>query len=358
MGDQDVGLLSVKTGSVDDLSLDSAYYNVFRVKRSLGGRSYFGGIYTQSDRGDFSSRTMGADISLWPTSGLNLKAEAVTIDQADIEEQHSTFKLIADYTSDDYGYMLSHQEVGENFNPDLGFVRRHGYKEDRIFLRKSGRPGDWLRRYTLQASGALTSNMDEVLESKDSSIELELDMESGDNLKTKYERKFERLFRSFDVSDSFGFGAGDYSFSDVKIEFKSNESRRLVLNVEAMFGDYYDADRRDFNFGVKYIINRHLTAELTADNYSMESNYQDDLDWTLLGLKLRATITPNFYVSSFVQYNSSTGNVILNLRMRLLYGNDSGLYLVFNEKRFEDQFDRWHLDSRQAIAKLNYRIIF
>jgi hypothetical protein len=355
---QDVGLLSVRTGDVSELGLDSAYYNVMRVKHNFDGRSYFGGIYTQSDRGDFSSKTFGGDISWWPTAGLNLKAEAVTVDQEDLKDQHSTFKLVADYTSDDFGYMASHQQVGENFNPDLGFVRRHGYKENRLFLRKSGRPGNWLRRYTLQFSGAEISTMDDLLESKDASLEFELDLESGDNFKTKYEKKFERLFYDFEVSDGLVFTPGDYDFSDIKFEFKSNESRKLVLNAEAMFGEYYGADRRDLNFGVQYVLNRHFTAGVFADNYNITSDLQEDLDWTLIGVKLRVTITPDLYVSSFVQYNSSTGNIIVNLRLRLLYANESGLYLVYNEKRFEDQFDRWHLDSRQAIAKINYRIVF
>ena len=355
----DIGLLSVRTGEVDDLGLDSAVYNVLRVKRNFDGRSYFGGIFTQSDRGGFSSRTIGGDISWWPTAGLNLKAQAVTVDQDDLEDQHSTFNLVADYTSDDFGYMLSHQQVGENFNPDLGFVRRHGYKENRLFLRKSGRPeSDWLRRYTLQFSGAQIDNMDDVLESKDASLEFELDMESGDNFKTKYEKKFERLFYDFEVSDGMVFTPGDYDFSDIKFEFQSNESRKLVFNAEAMFGQYYDADRRDLNFGLQYVLNRHFTAGIFADNYNITSDFQEDLDWTLIGVKLRVTITPDLYVSSFVQYNSSTGEVIVNLRLRLLYGNDSGLYLVYNEKRFEDQFDRWQLDSRQAVAKINYRIVF
>lgn len=358
MAGQDVGLLSVRTGDVDELGLDAAYYNVLRVKRNFDGRSYFGGIYTQSDRGGFSSKTYGADLSWWPTAGLNLMTEVVTVDQEDLEEQHSTFKLVADYTSDDFGYMLSHQEVGENFNPDLGFVRRHGYKENRIFLRKSGRPGNWLRRYTLQYSGALIDNMEDIRESSDNNIELELDMESGDNFKTKYEKKFERLFDSFSVSDDLSFTPGDYDFSDLVFEFKSNESRKLFFNASAMFGEYYNADRRDLNFGLQYVVNRHFTAGVFADNYNIKSELGEEVDWTLIGVKMRLTLTPNFYVSSFVQYNSSTGNLILNLRLRLLYGKDSGLYLVFNEKRFEDQFDRWHLDSRQAIAKVNYRIIF
>jgi hypothetical protein len=91
-------------------------------------------------------------------------------------------------------------------------------------------------------------------------------------------------------------------------------------------------------------------------NYLISRSNTPDINWTVFGLNTRVTFNSSFMISSFLQYNSSTGNVSLNLRAHFLYGKDSDLFIVFNEQRLEDELNTgYRLESRQALVKINYR---
>ena len=60
----------------------------------------------------------------------------------------------------------------------------------------------------------------------------------------------------------------------------------------------------------------------------------------LFGARATYTVTPLLFVSSLVQYNSSTHTVSANARMRWEYRPGSELFVVYNEER----------DSEAALA--------
>lgn len=357
IGDQDVGLLAVRTGDVDEIGLDSATYLVGRVRRALGGRSYIGGIVTHSERGDFSSSTYGVDAVWWATEGLALNGYLLTIDQEGIEDQHLAWKVNADFTSDLFGYMLDHSEIGSQFMPDLGYVRRAGYKRDNISVRFSQRPQNWIRKSSLRLNSSWLTSMDGPLEEKSHSARLEVEMESGDQLELEYQYTFERLFEPFELADEIIYPEGDYDYHTLEAQFETEDSRPWQIEISGSIGGYYTADRRDLSIEGRYDFDRHFQASLDVSNYDIEAGAAN-INWTLVGLNLKYLFTAALSLEVYTQYNSSTGDLIVNSRLHLLYGEDSDLFIVFNERRFEDELEHWRLQSRQALVKANYRIFF
>jgi hypothetical protein len=59
--------------------------------------------------------------------------------------------------------------------------------------------------------------------------------------------------------------------------------------------------------------------------------------------------------SAYMQYNSSNGSKVLNLRLRWILPHDSDLYLVYNDSR-EDLLGGPTLRGRELALKVNYRI--
>lgn len=357
IGDQDVGLLAVRTGDVDEIGLESANYFVGRVRRSMGGRSYVGGIVTHSDRGDFSSTTYGADAVWWATEGLALNGYFLTVDQEGLTDEHTAWKVNADFTSDLFGYMLDHSEVGSHFMPDLGFVRRTGYKRDSAYVRFSHRPRNWIRKATLRLNNTWLTSMAGPLEEKNHSARVELEMESGDQLEMNYSYTFERLFEEFELADGIIYPPGDYDYRRFDAQFETEDSRPWQLEFSASFGGYYTADRRDLGIEGRYTFNRHFQASLDLSNYDIDAG-DTGVNWTLVGLNLQYLFSSSLSLEVYTQYNAESGEVIVNTRLHLLHGEDSDFFIVFNERRFEDELEHWRLQSRQALVKVNYRIFF
>ncbi len=355
IGRQDVGLLSVRTGAVDELGVDSRLYNVIRVRRNLEGRSYIGGIFTDSRRGEFRSSTLGIDCDWYLTENLSLSGFMLSVEEPGRDEGHLAWRGELDYTTDPFGFAIGHTEIGENFEPDIGYVRRSGYRSNSVSLRRSIRTGRWgVRRYSFWLSGSAHTAMSGPLESGRASGRMEVEFESGDRLFLSAESNFERLFEPFELSDDITFPTGDYDFASASVNFNTEMSRRWMLSANARAGRFYDGSRRELGGRFRYIFNNHLSAEVGLSDYRIATPH-GDAEWQLWRARLTYTYNAYLSLSAFLQYNSSSGDATLNLRLRWIHSNDSDLFIVYNEVR-EHELDRWPLRNRDGIVKVNYRI--
>lgn len=355
IGKQDVGLLSVRTGEVDEVGLDTGFYNVARVKRYVVGRSYIGGIFTDSRRGDFGSTTIGLDGQWWFTDDLFLQGNYVHTRDPLYDSGTEAYHLMLDLTKDLWGFALNHREVGENVFPDLGFIRRRGYRRQDGSIRRSFRTNSHgIRKHSFRLrSDWLTSITEEVLESSNVRLHYEMELEGGDRIEVRFSRDFERLFEPFYLDDNLTFKLGDYAFYVADIEFNSESSRRFGIDTNFTFGQYYDGDRLEWSARMHYIFNPHFRTQVSFSTYNIDTDH-GDLDWRIWSLRLEYTFNAYLSAGSYLQYNSSTGDATLNLRLRWIHSNDSDLFLVFNERR-NNSLDRWKLEGREALIKVNYR---
>jgi len=355
LGRQDIGVLSVRTGAVDELDLATAYYNVIRVRRNIRGRSYLGGIITDSRRGDFHSTTLGVDGKWWWTPDLFLSGQFLTVLEDGQDEGNNHFRFDLDYTSDPFGYRLTHNEVGENFDPDLGFVRRRGFRQENFSIRRSFRPHAWgIRRVSFRGMGDwYYSKVEDRLESQSAGLQTEVDFDSGDRVEVRINRDFERLFAPFDLDENLVFAKGDYTFWAVDAEFDSSSARPWGVELGATLGQFYDGTQRRLGGELSYIFNPHFRAEVGYSNYHITADH-GLIDWDLWSARAEYTHNARLSASAFFQYNSASGAATFNFRVRLIHRNDSDLFIVFDERRIKD-LDRWTAEGRDWVIKLNYR---
>lgn len=355
IGRQDVGLLSVRTGGVGDLGLDPAWYNIARVRRDLGGRSYIGGILTDARIDGRSSTTAGADGTWYLTRDLSFLADYMRVEDSSAGEGRSAIYAGLDLTTDPWGFLFSYRKVDTGFDPAVGFVRRDGYRSGSASLRRSVRPDRWgVRRVTLRVFGSVYESLvQEKTESADASLNLEVELENGDSVSVRAGRTFERLFEPFDLDDELVFGPGDYSFVDGSISYRSDESRRWGFDGEMRAGEFFDGDRTQLEGELWLVFSRHLRSAGSYAVYDLSSDH-GSIDWQLWALRLDAIFSSNLSASAFVQHNSSTDITTLNLRLRWILHNDSDLYLVYNENEF-GALDESVRRARELALKVSYR---
>jgi hypothetical protein len=356
VGRQDIGLLSIGTGDVPELELDSAWYNVARVRHDLGGRSYVGGIITNSQRGEFNSTTAGIDGSWYFTQDLSLFGDFLIVDDNESDNSTRTASYLAlDLTTDRWGFIFAYREVEDGFDPDLGFVRRDGYRRGNASVRHSFRPGKWgIRRVTIRPNGsAYDSLVYGVRESSDINLNFELELENGDEFTIRASQEFERLFEEFELDEDLVFAPGDYTFSFLRLRYESDRSRRWGGDASVISGGFYDGDQQQLEGDLWFVFNRHVRVNGSYATFDISADH-GAIDWELWSFRLDYIHSSTLSASSFVQYNSSTGETDLNLRLRKILRNDSDLFVVFNEREIEDEvFGR--LRERDFAVKISYR---
>jgi hypothetical protein len=355
LGRQDIGFLSVRTGGLAELDLDPAWYHIARVRRELSGRSYIGGILTDSRQDGFRSTTIGVDGRWYFTNDLYLGGDFLRVDDNAAEGDANAYNLGLDLTTDPWGFLFEFREVGEGFDPDLGFVRRDGYRKMTGTLRRSFRPGRWgVRRVSVRALGIRYDSLEyDVEESGHSELILTLELENGDLAEVRTSRKFERLFEPFEVDDELTFDVGDYAFYSTSFIYFSDRSRRWGIDARLTTGEFYDGHRNQLTGDLWFVFNRHFRAAGSYSTYDISTSH-GNIDWRLWSLRLSYTHSATLSASAFLQYNSSTSASLLNLRLRWILPNDSDLFLVINERR-DEEFGVPADRDREAAVKVAYR---
>ena len=357
VGHNDIGVLSVRTDGVDALGLDSAWYNVARVRRDLGGRSYVGGIVTDSRRDGTGSTTLGADGEWFFTDSLLLRGSYLAVDDDGDDSDGSavSYGTALDLTTDPWGFLFGYTLIEEGFAPDLGYVQRDGIRRYDASLRRSIRPDRWgIRRVSFRTfDNWYDSLVHETRESSRLNLTCEVELESGDDLELAVNRNYERLFEPFEVDDGLTFGSGEYTYTSAELQYHSDESRRWGIDAEAAVGEFFDGDSTQLEAGAWWVLSRHFRTAASYSTYDVSADH-GGIDWRLWSVRLEYIHSATISASAYLQHNSSNGTTVVNLRLRWILPNDSDLFLVLNERRDEQELSQ-ALRSRDAALKVSYR---
>ena len=140
-----VGLLNMQTGAVEGLTPGNNY-SVIRLRRDLRNRSNIGGIFVnrqatgeRSGEKDYN-RSYAVDGRFGiGQNGLISGFAAVTETPGVNSDQHA-FNLAGNYNSEAWRLRGGYTEVGNNFNPEVGFLTRRGFRRADALILHTYRP--------------------------------------------------------------------------------------------------------------------------------------------------------------------------------------------------------------------------
>ena len=375
-GKYDLGLLNMQTRKVKGVA-PANNFGVFRLSREFGTRSSVGiiGVSRQStssrlglDRVPFN-RTLGADLNFGfgkYANFFNYFAKSITPGRNSSNQAGST---LFGYDDQHHRIDLSYLEVGRNFNPEVGFVNRVGFRKPSFGYRRTFTPEgkrlraifphfQWNRWYTIAAEGQPRGK-----ESGFEHYHLDTRWQNGSTLGIAWNRNFERLDKPFEVYPGINIRPGAYHYSEMVANFGSDPSANLFASGNVAVGNFYAGTIRTINVNGGYRIGgyRYTLAASYIRNFIHlpEGNFDTDL----LGYRFNWSFTPKSYFQSFIQYNSRTQDVGINVRLGLLSTSSTGLFIVYNSRvATVDFLDPHEVErrtlSRALFVKFNYLFDF
>jgi hypothetical protein len=166
IGRLEMGLLDVMTRDSDIAPGENSV--VGRVKYGFRRQSYVGGIFTQGEpTGTTDNSLAGADILLATSNFLgkrknfDVAAYAVKTNTPGIRSRDFSYGGQVRYPNDRWNVGYNWQEIGENFDPKLGYVRRRGVRINSLSSRFAPRPRGLLQ-HGLQDRGVKVRSLQPV----------------------------------------------------------------------------------------------------------------------------------------------------------------------------------------------------
>jgi hypothetical protein len=365
MGKYQLGFLNIQTRRVEEF-VPANNYTVARFSRELANRSSIGVIgvnrTSTTDPGEEPkyNRSFGVDGNFGFGEFANWFNYVSKTKTPGLTGSDHAYSSRFEYDDSRHEFNLGYLEVGHNFNPEVGFVRRVGFRKPNYFYRYSHYPDDSPIRsvephFFVQNWYTLGSN------DKESGFEhfhVDSRWQNGGRLGLAWNRNFERLDEPFEVHPDIFIPVGRYPFSEFIANYSTDPSASFFLGGNAAFGEFYDGTIRTVNFEGGYRRGGNLTWTGSWIR-NMVKLPVGDFNTDLIGFRFNWSFTPKSFLQTFSQYNSQTGQVGHNIRFALLSTSSTGLFVVYNTAvsttDFRDPHDvERRTQSRALLIKFNY----
>ncbi len=355
VGKYSVGVLGIGTGPSDMSAEPATNFSVVRVRLDILRRSSIGFIGTHRSVGSDGrggNQVWGTDASLAFRENLSITGYYAKSQTPGRTGRDYSYRGRLENFGDRYGIEFEHLVVGENFNPEIGFLRRSNFRRNYLQLQFSPRPTSIpsVRKFRNEFSFDYTTNLDGRLESRELRYMLFTEFQRGDQWELGYERSFEFLPAPFEISKGIVLPVGGYSFRTFRSNYQLGPQRRLSGWLGIIRGTFFDGDLTEARFRGRLEVTPQLSIEPNV-KISWVDLPQGTFTSQLVSGRVNYTISPRSFLAALIQYNTSTESLSTNLRFRWEYEPGSDLFVVYTEGRDTERVGFPMLENRGFVIK-------
>ena len=357
------GLMNVQTERVADVSPETNF-TVVRVKQDVLRRSTIGALFTNRSRStqvDGANQVYGVDGVFSFGESVNLAGFYAQSRTPGLASQNESYVGRAGYDGDTYGLSGDYLVVGENFNPEVGLVRRDNFRRYSSTARFSPRPQSisWIRQFGIDASYERIESLDRgALETEIWSSGFNVEFENSDRFSVRGALNIERLDEPLRVSTAVSAPVGDYEFNSLTLQYSFGAQRSVSGSASLQIGEFYDGTITSVGFQrarIALLDQFSLEPSVSHNDVKLSSG---EFTTTLVGLRADYAFTPLMFVGGLIQYDSDSDSFSSNLRLRWEYAPGSEFFAVYTDERSTVERGFPELRNRAFALKMNRLLRF
>ena len=353
-----LGVLQIFTESVAGVQPANSY-SVGRVNREFPGRSRVGAMFTQrlatSNTSDHN-RTYSIDGRLglgdaWTVDGWAAKTETPSLSGRD-----EAFSARVGYQTSRWNNSVRFMQVGEDFNPEIGFVPRVGFRYYEANLFHTFPVGAKLVRYWMpHVNYRAYYGFDGAMQTEFYHVDPgEVELQNGGRFGPEVNVLGEGLVLPFEIADGVVLQPGTYRWVQNAWDFSTNQSAAWAFTTRLELGGFYNGTRYGGTGTLTYR-GSSVTTSLVVD-YNDVNLDEGDFIRSLAGLRFGYFFTPRISLRSLVQYNNQARVFSANVRFAWLNTAGTGLFIVFNDAEEATGLVNWtRPQSRSFVIKFTRR---
>jgi hypothetical protein len=362
-GKFNVGLLNMQTSDYND-TVASTNFTVARLSRDLPNRSSIGAIFTNRQAtGDLAGeneygRTYGLDGKIGIGMTTVISGFMSRTETPDVEDNDYAYNIRSQTNRPQWDFNVGYQEVGDGFNPAVGFLSRRGYRKPDVFLMTRFRPEN---DFKLQEMRPHTSyrgfwGLDGFQETGFWHIDSHWQFRDSTEIHTGMNVTREGVRTPFEIYPGVFVPPGTYDHAEAQLVAMSNQGAPFSVSMRATIGGFFGGDRVALNPTIRFRAGDALTTEV---------NYQRndiDLPWgsfvtNLVRTRVSYSFSPRIFTQALIQYNDRADLWSMNFRFGWLQAANTGLFVVYTDTRgLYDLFERPERTDRSLIIKYSYML--
>jgi hypothetical protein len=344
-----VGLINLQAQSKAEIAGNN--FTVLRVSRDILGKSSVGFMMTNRDSklsgdynrafcldGDFiigKNFSMSGYYALTSTPGLTGENRAMKL----------AFQWISDLVNT-YGYYF---DIQENFNAEMGFVKRTGIRRGQTHIGITPEPNiKGVKRIDSHIYFSYSADQDNNFLLREEHIHMVIDFINGGHFGFQWNEDHEFVDYPFNIQEDITIPIGVYTARWWQADITTNKSLNLYTSASYRWGGFYSGRSKILNISTGLRPIPSFTGEISFiyNNIDLpEGNFSNHL--------LRGRLIYNFStrlaLMSLLQWNGDTDEVNMNIRLNFIHKPGSDLFVVYNERRLVEGLETGIMDRTVAL---------
>ena len=359
-----LGVLGMQSDDFDEEP--STNFSVVRVRRDLMDNSNMGVLFVNKEGGNHFNRTYGVDGNFNFLRYLNLTSFLLKTETPGLSGNDGAGKFEMGWQDPFWLVRAGFLSIEENFNPEVGYVRRGGYDRGERggdAVRKGDgefgvafRPEDripWIREIQPSVQPEYITDQDNLLLTRDIEKQVLVEFNDSSRLSIRHDSTFERLDEPFEITDTQTIPLGDYGFNSTRISFRGNESRKLSFDFDYTTGGFFNGELDSYEVELLMQPNYRFRTNLVWEHNNV-SLPDGDFSTNLVGADIQYGFSTTMFINALIQYNSEDREISSNIRFNLIHKPMSDLFIVYNENRLTQDRVR----DRALIVKFTHLFSF
>ena len=337
-----VGLLHIETEGLQGLQPENAY-SVVRLAKELPSRGRLGGIFLNldGDGPDDHNRTFGLDGQIGLGDALTLSGFGARTETPGLSGSDHLIHTQAIYLSGTWRAEVKYRESGEDFNPEMGFLLRSGYRLYDALLLRHYRPESisWLQELRPHVHYTRYDDIQTgFMETEKIHVDVHFESPGGALFSPAFNYVTEGLEEPFQIAEGVVIPPGTYAGWEGAWRANTNLSAPLSLQGDLMFGNFLSGSQRGITGTMTARRGGAFSSSLRFSYVELDLP-EGEFTTRLAGLRLAYFFTPKVYLQSLVQYSDQADTWSANVRFGWLNTAGTGLFLVYNNTQGFDALE-------------------
>lgn len=341
-----IGLLDMKSAAIPEINEPAYNYSVLSLQQRVFGRSNLSFILTNKDGigvKDFN-RVAGLDYNLASKSNVwNGKFFFMKSFDPIKKVDNAVVGSTMFYNKRFFEAKQTVYYIGENFNPEVGYLRRAGFYRFAgyilpKFYPKRGRINRWGPMFDYDLTVFPTIGVTDY----DVNIFYNVQYKNYVTLLMRVRKDYTKLTSDFDPTNSGGEklkANTGYNYVSFICSLVTDQRKKIAARLNSRSGQYFNGTRVNLDAEVNYRIQPHgsISSVFSFNRLRFPQPYASR-DLILFGPKIDLTFTRSLFLSTLVQYNNQINNINMNVRFQWRFAPASDLFIVYTDNYYADDY--------------------
>ncbi|OYT71851.1 MAG: hypothetical protein CFK52_06980 [Chloracidobacterium sp. CP2_5A] len=341
-GPWNIGFLHAETRPLRDAErrerrVPRERFTVARVKRDIGTRSNIGAIALNRQGGGRRAynRGVGLDAQVNFNDYWTGYAFIAKTFSPGLAGDSTSFRVQSGYDTNQMRLFGIYEEIGRDYNPELGFALRRDVRQyfgDGAYKWRPAAIAKTVREIRFEGFGEYYQDRATGdLQTRTFATAISVDFANSAGLTIRPLRaETDVLTQPFRIRPGIAIPPGRYAFHRSGASFTTNRSRQLVFDASGSWGGFYSGTRQEASAGFTWRPDSHLSLE-ASHNFNAIQLPQGDFSTNLLNGRVTYNLSRRWLSTCLVQINSAARLTSINARVRYIYRPNSDIFFIYNQ---------------------------